>query len=208
MNRVSKPCALVINLVAAFFLGGCGGGSTPTAPVPTPTPAPVPTPSVNPFAAACGTPLPSFADSYGFGIKVQLEPSAGKKVLNASPIVKNPDYCTAAGIPGNSICNTRREDLPERVPCDNYLSGISDEGRPGPNWFQDIDNKGTLVKCGLPNTNCELKPENQYLLDVYAPGIYVACGGKGSPGTCGVCVLAPSTWGIIHRNPSGLCGLS
>jgi hypothetical protein len=208
MNRVAKPCALVINLVAAFFLGGCGGGSTPTAPVPTPTPAPVPTPSVNPFAAACGTPLPSFADSYGFGIKVQLEPSAGKKVLNASPIVKNPDYCTAAGIPGNSICNTRREDLPERVPCDNYLSGISDEGRPGPNWFQDIDNKGTLVKCGLPNTNCELKPENQYLLDVYAPGIYVACGGKGSPGTCGVCVLAPSTWGIIHRNPSGLCGLS
>jgi hypothetical protein len=199
-------------LLAVLLIAGlpaCGGsGSTPTAPVPTPTPAPVPTPSVNPYAAACGSPLPSFADSYGFGIKVQLEPSQGKKILNASPIIKNPDYCTAAGIPGNSICNTRREDFPERVPCDNYLSGISDEGRPGPNWFQDIDDKGTLVKCGLPSTNCELKPENQYLLDVYAPGIYVACGGKGSPGTCGVCVLAPSTWGVIHRNPSGLCGLS
>jgi len=207
MNRVSRPCALAVLAIAG--LSACGGsGSTPTGPMPTPTPVPVPTPSVNPFAAACGSPLPSFADSYGFGIKVQLEPSAGKKILNASPIIKNADYCTAAGIPGNSICNTRREDLPERVPCDNYLSGISDEGRPGPNWFQDIDDKGTLVKCGLPNTNCELKPENQYLLDVYAPGIYVACGGKGSPGTCGVCVLAPSTWGVIHRNPSGLCGLS
>jgi hypothetical protein len=190
-------------------IAACGGSSTaPTSPVSTPAPTPVPTASANPFAAACGPPLPSFADSYGFGIKVQLEPTPGKKILNASPIIKNPDYCTAAGIPGNTICNTRREDLPERVPCDNYMSGISDEGRPGPNWFQDIDNKGTLVKCGQPNTNCELKPENQYLLDVFAPGIYVACGGKGSPGTCGVCVLEPSTWGVIHNSPSGLCKLS
>ncbi|MGH2578330.1 MAG: hypothetical protein ACRDG9_11380 [Actinomycetota bacterium] len=195
-------------VVLIATIPACGGSSTPTAPVPTPAPTPAPTPSINPYAAACGTPLPSFTDSYGFGIKVQLEPSPGKKILNASPIIKNPDYCTAAGIPGNTICNTRRENVPERVPCDHYLSGISDEGRPGPNWFEDIDDKGTLVKCGRPETHCELKPENQYLLDVYAPGIYVACGGKGSPGTCGVCVLAPSTWGVIHRNPSGLCGLS
>jgi hypothetical protein len=38
MNRVSKPCALVINLVAASLLGGCGGGSSPTSPA-TPPPA-------------------------------------------------------------------------------------------------------------------------------------------------------------------------
>jgi len=193
----------------ACGLAGCGGGggsTAPTTPVATPTPAPTATP--NPFALACGSPLPAFEDSYGYGIKVQLEPTPGKKILNASPIIKNPAYCTAAGIPGNTICNTRREDAPERVACDNYLSGMSDEGRPGPNWFQDVDNKGTLVKCGQPNTNCELKPENQYLLDVFAPGSYVACGGKGSPGTCGVCVLDPSTWGVIHNNPSGLCKLS
>jgi len=196
-------------LISIAGIAACGGSSsTPTGPVPTPAPTPAPTPSVNPYAAACGTPLPSFADSYGFGIKVQLEPSGSKKILNASPTVRNAEYCKAAGIPNNTICNTRREDVPERVPCDHYLSGISDEGRPGPNWFQDIDDKGTLVKCGQPNTDCELKPENQYLLDVYAPGIYVACGGKESPGTCGVCVLAPSTWGVIHKNPSGLCGLS
>ena len=54
------------------------------------------------YAVACGTPLPSFADSYGCGVKVQLEPT---------------------------------------------------------------------------------------------------------PGTCGVCVPAPSSWGIIHRTPAGLCGL-
>ena len=189
-------------------IAACGGGSTvPTTPA-IPAPTPVPTATPNPFAAACGTPLPSFADSYGFGIKVQLEPSPGKKVLNASPIVKNADYCTAAGLSGRTICNTRKEDVPERVPCDNYLSGIADTGLPGPNWFEDVDNNGKLVKCGEAGSHCDLKPENQYLLDVFAPGSYVACGGKGSPGTCGVCVLAPSTWGVIHRNPSGLCGLS
>src|SRR5881397_1654645 len=170
-------------LVAFAIIAGtvaCGGGSTaPTTPATT-APTPVPTATPNPFAAACGSPLPAFADSYGFGIKVQLEPTPGKKILNASPIVEN---------------------APERVPCDNYLSGIADNGQPGPNWFEDIDNNGKLVKCGEPNTHCDLKPENQYLLDVYAPGSYVACGGKGSPGTCGVCVLAPSTWGEIHKNP-------
>jgi hypothetical protein len=207
MNVRSTRRLLSFTLISGFAACGGGGGTAPTAPA-TPLATPVPSPSANPFAAACGNPLPSFSDSYGFGIKVQLEPSPGKKILNASPIVKNADYCTAAGIPGHTICNTRREDVPERVACDNYLSGIADNGNPGPNWFQDVDNNGTLVKCGQPNTNCDLKPENQYLLDVYAPGIYVACGGRGSPGTCGVCVLAPSTWGVVHRNPSGLCGLS
>jgi len=198
-------------LVLAVILGlaGCGGGSSPTptrpGPAPAPTPTPVPTPTPNPYAAACGTPLPSFDDSYGFGVKVQLEPTPNKKVLNASPIVRNAAYCTAAGLPNRTICNTRREDAPERVSCDHYLSGMSDEGRPGPNWFQDVDDSGKLVKCGAPGTDCKLKPENQYLLDVYAPGTYVACGGKGSPGTCGGCVLAESVWGMIHKNPSGLC---
>jgi hypothetical protein len=193
---------------AAFLIACTSSDKSPSASNPAPAATPAPTPSVNPFAAACGNPLPSFADSYGFGIKVQLEPSPGKKILNASPIVRNADYCTAAGLAGRTICNTRKEDAPERVACDNYLSGIADNGQPGPNWFQDIDNNGKLVKCGEPGTHCDFKPENQYLLDVYAPGSYVACGGKGSPGTCGVCVLAPSTWGVIHKNPSGLCGLS
>src|SRR5262245_1436511 len=202
--------SLPVALVAVLGLSGCGGGGSspaPTAPAPvaTPTPAPVPTPSANPYALACGVPLPSFDDSYGFGIKVQLEPSKNKKILNASPIIKNPAYCTAAGIPGSSICNTRREDNPQRVPCDHYLSGIADDGLPGPNWFQDVDGDGTLVKCGDPDTTCHLKPENQYLLDITAPGTYVACGGKGSPGTCGGCTVKEEDWGVIHQNPSGLC---
>jgi hypothetical protein len=206
MARIMRRFLVFVTIA---FMAACGGGgSTPTTPVTTPTPAPAPTPTPNPFAAACGTPLPSFSDSYGFGIKVQLEPSPGKKILNASPIVKNADYCTAAGFAGRTICNTRNENAPERVACDNYLSGIADTGLPGPNWFEDVDNSGHLVKCGDPLSHCDLKPENQYLLDVYAPGSYVACGGKGSPGTCGVCVLSPNDWGYIHKSPNGLCGLS
>jgi len=204
-----RMCHALLPVLIAGLLG-CGGGSktTPTAgnsPAPLPTPTPVPTPTPNANAVACGVPLPSFADSYGFGIKVQLEPTVNKKVLNASPIIKNSAYCTAAGIPGNSICNTRREDNPQRVACDNYLSGISDTGLPGPNWFQDVDGKGDLVPCGWTGTNCKLKPENQYLLDIHAPGTYVACGGEGSPETCGGCTVSREAWGIIHKNPSGLC---
>jgi hypothetical protein len=203
MRHVPLP-VLIVGLL------GCGGGSktTPTAgnsPAPLPTPTPVPTPTPNAYATACGSPLPSFSDSYGFGVKVQLEPTAGKKVLNASPLIRNAVYCAAAGMPDRSICNTRREDVPQRAPCDHYLSGISDTGLPGPNWFQDVDDNGKLVKCGSPDTDCKLKPENQYLLDIFAPGTYVACGGKDSPGTCGGCVVSPSAWGVIHTNPSGLC---
>jgi hypothetical protein len=90
MNVRSTGRLLSFTLISG--IAACGGGGTaPTAPA-TPLATPVPSPSANPFAAACGNPLPSFSDSYGFGIKVQLEPSPGKKILNASPIVKNAGY--------------------------------------------------------------------------------------------------------------------
>jgi hypothetical protein len=203
---------LIVLVALAVSLGACGGGSeTPAAP-PTPTTLPPPSsppPSVNPYIAACGTPLPPFANSYGFGIKVQLEPSRVLKVLNASPLIRNAEYCEAAGLFG-VICNTRLESLPERVPCDHYLSGISATGRPGPNWFQKVN--GQLLRCGgqgqpAEAPSCNLKESNQYLLDVRAGGIYVACGGTGSPGTCGSCVLDESTFGTVHQSPAGLCAL-
>lgn len=191
-------------------LAGCGGNSSaPTAPNPTPTPVPAPTPTPNPYAAACGVPLPALADMYGYGIKVQLEPTRNKKILNASPLVRNADYCQAIGQPG-AFCRTRHELDPQRAPCDHYISGMSDEDRPGPTWYEEVD--GKLVRCGGLSLrgdapNCTLKPENQYLLDVRAPGKYVACAGKGSNGSCGVCILAPDSFGVIHRTPAGLCGL-
>ena len=62
---------------------------------------------------------------------------------------------------------------------------------------------GLSLSGGAPN--CTLKSENQYLLDVRAPGKYVACGGAGTK-SCGACILADGTFGVIHRTPAGLCG--
>ena len=197
-------------LISLFGIFGCGG-STPAVDPPTAaTPAPTPTPAaapVNPFAAACGQPLPPWGDSYGFGIKVQLEPSKNRKVLNASPQIRNEAYCASVGIGGRS-CNTRFEDNPQRVPCDHYLSGISESNRPGPNWYKEVD--GRRLRCGgmgvpAETSDCKLKDTNQYLLDVTEPGKYVACGGNNSPGTCGNCVLAEKDFGVVHTSPAGLC---
>src|SRR4029450_1970689 len=182
-------------LIAILLCAGaaaCGGSTAATPPVTPstpPTPAPTPTPTPNPFAAACGSPLPPLADSYGFGVKVQLEPTRMRKVLNASPQVRNPSYCAATGIGGVS-CTPRFEDNPQRVPCDHYLAGISETGRPGPNWYKEEN--GTRLRCGglgvaAETSDCRLKDSNQYLLDVTEPGKYVACGGTGSAGTCGHC---------------------
>ena len=199
----------ILAAVLAAALTACGGGSsTPAAPTARPTATPTPTPTPNPYAEACGTPLPPLADAYGFGIKVQLEPSRNRKVLNASPLIRNSTYCRAVGLPGQ-FCNTRREGSNERVACDHYMSGVSYTGRPGPNWFQLVN--GQLLKCGgfggVPDEgpSCGLKENDQYLLDVSGGGLYRACPGEGSPGPCGSCILDQSTFGVIHASPAGLC---
>lgn len=206
--------ATALGVLALMVLAhGCGGGGadpTPVTPTPAPTTVATPVPPNAQFAAGCGNPLPPLADSYGFGIKVQLEPSVRIKVLNANPLVRNVSYCTSVGLGGN-FCETRIETDPGRVACDNYVTGISDEGGPGPTWYQVVN--GQRRRCGggrLPGDapNCGLK-ENQYLLDVSAPGHYVACAGAGSTGTCGECILLESEYtpppeAIGSRRP-GLC---
>ena len=88
------------------------------------------------------------------------------------------------------------------------MSGISLTNRPGPNWFKEVN--GQRLRCGgqgvtAETDSCNLKENNQYLLDVEHPGKYVACGGTGSPGTCGHCILDEDDFGVIHNSPAGLC---
>jgi hypothetical protein len=201
----------LVTLALIFGVAACGGGggATPGGPgTPPPPPVPSPTPTPNAYAAACGTPLPPSEFAYGFGIKVQLEPTKNKKILNGSPSVRNLQYCEAAGFSNTLICNTRKEDNPQRAPCDHYFSGMSDQGRPGPNWFQDFGYPGgseRLVKCGAPDTTCSLKPEDQYLLDIHEVGRYVACAGVGGSGagTCGDCIIL--TMNQSTGSLGGLC---
>jgi hypothetical protein len=197
---------VTLALIAGVAACGGGGPATPGgSATPTPAPVPSPTPTPNAYAAACGTPLPPFEFAYGFGIKVQLEPTKNKKILNASPSVRNLDYCAAAGFENTLICNTRKEDNPQRPACDHYLSGISEQGRPGPNWFQDFGYPGgneRLVRCGETDTTCSLKPEDQYLLDIHEVGRYVACGGVGGTKTCGDCIIL-----TMNQSPGSLGGL-
>jgi len=205
--------ALLLSTVLLAACGGSDSGPTPATPPSTaaPAPSPSPTPAPNPFAAACGAPLPAFSASYGFGTKVQLQPTRNRMVLNTQPQIRDQAYCTAVGIPG-LICNTRREEDPTRVPCDHYMSGMSFTGRPGPNWFQEVN--GQLLRCGgvggVPQDapDCRLKEENQYLLDVTAGGQFVACGGTGAPQTCGGCLLNQSLFGTFQPTTAGLCQLS
>jgi hypothetical protein len=211
---ISRTRSIV--MMSALLGTACGGGPTGTNP-PTPTPAATtaptarPSPTPNAFAAGCGNPLPDLADMYGFAVKVQLEPSPRKKILNASPLVRNGAYCSQVGLAG-AFCETRIETDPGRVSCDHYLSGLADDNGPGPIWYQQVGDH--LLRCPGVNSSgeapgCQLKPENQYLLDVYQPGIYVACGGKGSNGSCGLCTLSAASYetppeSIGTRRP-GLC---
>src|SRR6185295_20311428 len=107
-GRAARGAAVIVTAMTL----ACGGGASPAPPTSPATPTPAPTATPNPFAAACGTPLPAFEDSYGMGIKVQLEPTRNKKILNVSPQVRNASYCAAIGISNTVICNTRREDNP------------------------------------------------------------------------------------------------
>ena len=205
MRHVKTLTAAVVATLAVVI--ACSQKETPTEPEPVATAAPTqaPTATPDPYAAACGSPLPLREEMYGFGIKVQLEPTPRKKILNANPLIRNASYCASVGFGGN-FCETRIETMPSRVACDHYITGIADTGGPGPNWYQKVN--GQLLRCPGENISgdapsCRLKPENQYLLDVYEPGYYIACGGKGSNGSCGECILLEEEYDPPRANIGG-----
>jgi hypothetical protein len=186
-------------------LAGCGSSSptpsTPTGGTPaTPTPAPTTTPTPVASANACN-PLPPKDKFYGFHVKVQVD-QGNKRILNASPLVADPAYCASIGIVAE-FCETRYEDDPQRPACDDYISGVSNTGRPGPTWTMVASN-GSETPCrgvneGGDADGCKNNPTNQYLAFVFGDGgQFKACGGTGTNGSCGLCNLRPGA--TICRN--------
>jgi hypothetical protein len=98
--------------------------------------------------------------------------------LDSTPLV-GPDtaYCAAIGYTdGRSWCPVRMPGDPERVACEVWRIGTAkDTGRPGPTWT-----KGDGSYCtGLQGNGCQNSPDNQFQLQVYAGGPYVAAAANG-----------------------------
>ncbi len=143
---------------------------TPKAtPTPGPTPTPDPTPTPPPSAGKCGNPLPP--EVKRMKAKIHLKGPA-HWTLDSTPLV-GPDaaYCRKIGYTdGRQFCPVRTEGAPDRSACEAYAIGTAkDTGRPGPTWYRN----GKL--CTGQASDCENHPDNQYLLWVYASGLYEAC---------------------------------
>jgi hypothetical protein len=102
------------------------------------------------------------------------------EVLDSTPLV-GPDqtYCAAVGFTdGRSFCAVRRENNPERVPCESWVMGnAADTGRPGPTWRNPRNQFCTGGDSGCTNH------ENQYSVIVSKTGTYSACGRNGACGS-------------------------
>ena len=78
---------------------------------------------------------PPFAD-----FRVKIHDDRGfKKILDAKAWwVPTQTYCASQN-QGGTVCLVRREDDPQADTCNNLVSGKSDTGRYGPNWFYNDD---------------------------------------------------------------------
>lgn len=153
--------------------------ATPT-PEPTPAPSPGATPAPPPSGSGCGSPIPP--DLSQINVKVHLK-AGDTWVIDSTPLV-GPDaaYCARIGFTdGRSLCAVRPEGNPERVACEEYVTGrAADTGRPGPTWYLG----GGF--CSGRAAGCENHPENQYQVLAYRGGSYRACGRNG---VCGEVVV-------------------
>jgi hypothetical protein len=69
----------------------------------------------------------------------------------------------------------RRDSDPQHTTCTNLVSGISDTGRYGPNWFYNDHTPCRAAGEGGNDPGCRNHETNQYLVYAFGPGKYTAC---------------------------------
>lgn len=133
-----------------------------------------PDPNGPPPGSGCGKPYPPPISAFGAKIHVQ---NSEYWQLDSTPQLTGRDACLAVGFTdGRGKCSVRVEGAPDRVACENWLTGkAKDTGRGGPTW--DRDGK----PCTGPESGCENDPDNQYELRVYwnGGGMYHPCSASG-----------------------------
>jgi hypothetical protein len=133
-----------------------------------------------PVGSGCGRPYPPPISR--FNCKVHIR-TTEYYTLDSTPLVgPNPDYCNAVGFTdGRTICPVRVDGSPDRKACENWRVGQArDTGRWGPTWT-----KADGTACTGPASGCANHPENQYALNTYEPGSYVARAENGASCTVG-----------------------
>ena len=139
----------------------------------TPASFPVDRGDLPPAGSGCGAPYPPPISR--MICKIHLY-GADIYTLDSTALV-GPDisYCTSVGFIDRATCPVRKEDSPERGPCEEWRVGYAkDTGRTGPTWTVNGN------YCTGKASGCENHPSNQYALLVYASGTYQVCAQTGS----------------------------
>ena len=172
MNRILVAVAFTLILPAC----GGGSGSAPTT-LPTPTPEPTPTPTPTPANLLPETYcVPAPPPLHNLRVKVHLD-MGSKKILDSRALVQSASYCAALGYAGD-ICVVRDENDPQAVSCNNLVMGKEkDTGRYGPTWSWNGQPCRPVNEGG--GEGCRNHEKNQFLVEAFGPGDYLACGENG-----------------------------
>jgi hypothetical protein len=137
----------------------------------TPASFPVDRADLPPAGSGCGAPYPPSINR--MSCKLHL---MGPEyfTLDSTALVDGIDSCNSVGFTGRPTCPVRKEDSPERRPCEQWRVGkAEDTGRYGPTWT--VNGK----YCTGQESGCANHPENQYALLVYTSGTYQVCSQTG-----------------------------
>jgi hypothetical protein len=138
----------------------------------TPSSFPVDRGDAPPAGSGCGQPYPPPISK--MNCKKYLR-SEDVWTLDSTAVVGPASYCAEIGYTdGRALCPVRKEDSPERGPCEEWRVGYAkDTGRTGPTWTFNGN------YCTGRASGCENHPTNQFELLVYVPGTFKVCAQAG-----------------------------